>query len=404
VAGIFALLKEAHPDWSAAMAKSALMTSARQDLLKTLGPDAADPFDIGAGAIVPAGAFQPGLVYDAGLFDYAAFSCENNYQIFNDACCAFVEGLGYPSDASDLNLASIGVADLLGTQTVTRTVTSVSPDGTEFTASVDAPTFIDVVVTPSAFTLNNGDSQTFTVEFTVNGAPGGEWAFGGLTWNNDSGQSPARSPIAVKPVLFNATPEVDDSGTDGSVDIDVQFGYTGDYIAVLSGMEISESAANSISTGNQAYCADYPALTHLRFATFDSDTTPAAADLDLRLFYADDGCAGSNPLVSLGSSGGATSEEVIGVENPAAGGYFFVIDYYASSTGSIDYTAWIQPVFGDAGNATVSATPVAAVANTSDTVTVDYAGLAGGTRYLGVVQHEDGVGEMSRTIIDVDTQ
>ena len=168
-------------------------------------------------------------------------------------------------------------------------------------------------------------------------------------------------------------------------------------------MEESLGVPRSISSGFQAYCIDLPAHTHFRFATFDADTTPAGADLDLRLFYADDGCSGTNPLVALGSSGGATSAEVVDVANPAAGGYVFVIDYYSSSTGSIDYTAWIQPVFGDAGNATVSA-PDSAVANTSGTVTVDYTGLTGGTRYLGVVQHEDNVGEMSRTIIDVDTQ
>ncbi|HEY5775911.1 MAG TPA: S8 family serine peptidase [Xanthomonadales bacterium] len=404
VAGIFALLKEAHPDWSAAMAKSAVMTSARQDLLKTLGPDAADPFDIGAGAIVPAGSFSPGLVYDAGFFDYLAFSCDNNVQLVSDSFCALLESVGFPTDGSDLNLASIGVADLIGTQTVTRTVTSVSPDGTTFTASVDAPAGIDVVVTPDAFTLNEGESQTFTIDFTVNGAPGGEWAFGGLTWNNDSGQSPARSPIAVKPALFAATSEVDAIGTDGSVDIDVQFGYTGDYTAVLNGLEESAHISNSISSGLQAYCADLPAHTHLRFSTFDADTTPTGADLDLRLFYADDGCDGSNQLMLVGSSGGATSEEIVDVVNPAAGGYFFVIDYYASSTGSIDYTAWVQPVFGDNLNANVSAAPASAVTGATGTVTVDYAGLDAGTRYLGVVQHEDGVGEMSRTIIDIDTQ
>jgi subtilisin family serine protease len=405
VAGIFALLKEAHPDWSPAEAKSALMTSARQDLKKTFGDRDADPFDIGAGAIVPAGAFAPGLVYDAGFYDYLAFTCDNNVQLVTDDDCALLESFGFPTDGSDLNLASIGVAELLGTQTVTRKVTSVSPDGTEFTASVDAPVGVDVVVDPLVFTLDEGESQTFTVEFTVNGAPAGEWAFGGLTWNNDAGQSPARSPIAVKPVLFNADAQVSSTGTDGSVDIDIQFGYTGDYTAVLSGIEESLGIVDSVGTGDlfDAFCFDLPAHTHFRFATFDANTTPAEADLDLRLLYADDGCEGTNPLVSLGDSGGATSEEVVDVANPAAGGYFVVIDYFSSSTGTIDYTAWVQPVFGDNLNATVSA-PVSATANTSDTVTVDYAGLTDGTRHLGVIQHEDDVGEMSRTIIDIDTQ
>lgn len=406
VAGTFALLKEAHPDWSAAMAKSALMTSGRQNLRKNTGNDDADPFDIGAGHIVPADAFEPGLVYNAGLFDYFAFTCDNNVQLVSDAGCAFLEGLGFPTDGSDLNLASIGVADLLVSQTITRTVTSVSPDRTRFTVSVDEPPGIDVVVTPRRFRLNNGETQTFTVEFTANKkSVGGEWAFGSLTWNNNSGQSPARSPIAVRPVLFNADAEVDASGTDGSVEISVDFGYTGDYSAVLSGMEESLSVTDSVGTGNllDAFCIDLPAHTHFRFATFDADTTPAGADLDLRLFYADDGCDGTNPLTFLGSSGGATSEEVVDVVDPAAGGYVVVIDFFSSSTGTIDYTAWIQPVLGDNGNATVSA-PASAVAGTSDTVTVDYGSLTGGTRHLGVVQHEDGVGEIARTIIDIDTQ
>ncbi|MDH3645711.1 MAG: S8 family serine peptidase [Gammaproteobacteria bacterium] len=408
-AGTFALLKEAHPGWSPAMAKSALMTSARQDLMKTARDVAADPFDIGAGAIVPAGAFAPGLVYDANVFDYLAFTCDNNFnlaQFFVNGGCPALIGAGFPTDGSDLNLASIGIGDFVGTQTVTRTVTSVSPDGTEFTAAVEAPAGVDVVVDPSSFTLNAGDTQTFTVEFTANAdVVLDTWAFGALTWNNDSGQTPARSPIAVRPVQINADAEVDGSGTDGSVDISVDFGYTGDYTAVLSGIEESLSVTDSVSTGDllDAFCLDLPAHTHFRFATFDADTTPGGADLDLRLFYADDGCAGTNPLAFFGSSGGATSEEIVDVVNPPAGGYIIVIDYFSSSTGTIDYTAWVQPVLGDNDNATVTA-PASAVLGASETVTVEYSGLTGGTRHLGVVQHNDGSGEIARTVIDIDTQ
>lgn len=216
VAGLFALLKEAHPDWTPAMAKSAVMTSARQNMQKTVGDDDADPFDIGAGTIVPAGAFAPGLVYDAGLFDYAAFSCENNYQIFNDASCEFVKGLGYPTDASDLNLASIGIAELVGSQTVTRYVTSVTPGTTTFDAVVEAPPGIDVVVSPMQLVLGEGESAMFTVEFS----PGGgvaweEWTFGALTWTNDAGASDARSPIAIRP-LMASKPDLFNKAVDAS--------------------------------------------------------------------------------------------------------------------------------------------------------------------------------------------
>ena len=141
VAGAFALIKQVHPDWTPAQARSALMTTARQDLKKTFGDEAADPFDIGAGEIVPLRAMDPGLTYDAGIFDYAAFSCDNNVPLIDDAFCADLVAAGFPTDGSDLNLPSIGIAELIGTQTVTRTVTSVAEGWGRktFRAVVDAP-------------------------------------------------------------------------------------------------------------------------------------------------------------------------------------------------------------------------------------------------------------------------
>jgi subtilisin family serine protease len=76
VAGVFALLKQAHPEWSAAMAKSALMTTAHQNVLDNNRTSPADPFDMGAGHIRPGGEWskgsvtQPGLVYEAGFYEY----------------------------------------------------------------------------------------------------------------------------------------------------------------------------------------------------------------------------------------------------------------------------------------------------------------------------------------------
>jgi hypothetical protein len=64
IAGVYALLKQAHPDWSAAMAKSAIMTTARQDVFKEDMITKADPFDMGAGRIDLTKAGNPGLVLD----------------------------------------------------------------------------------------------------------------------------------------------------------------------------------------------------------------------------------------------------------------------------------------------------------------------------------------------------
>ena len=92
----------------------------------------ADPFDMGAGHIDPSGNWgkkdsiiRPGLVYDAGLFEYAAYTCGANLNIFTPGSCTFLAAIGIPLDASDLNVPSIGVSAVVGSRTVVRTVTRV---------------------------------------------------------------------------------------------------------------------------------------------------------------------------------------------------------------------------------------------------------------------------------------
>lgn len=413
VAGAFALLKQAHPDWSAAEARSALMTTARNGLLKTFGTAPADPFDIGAGEILPSDAFDPGLAYDAGLFEYAAFSCENNAPIFSDGSCAFLESIGIPSDGSDLNLPSIGIGELVGSQTITRTVNAVyNNNGNKtFHVSVDAPPGIDVSVSPSTIKLRKGNSASYEVTFTTTaGAALDEWAFGSLTWADDDGNYAVRSPIAVRPTAFSTVDEVDgvaDGAGDGSVDVPVAFGYNGVYSTSVSGILDSIDTPVTNLTGPQGnldiWCVDLPAMTHFRAATFDEDTSdPGADDIDLRLFRAATDCA-TFDIAQIGASGGATSEEVIDIANAPAGGYVIVVDFFAASNGTdTDYKVWFQPVFGDDSNTSVTA-PAAAVLGTSGTVTVDYTGLAP-TRNLGVLHHMDGSGEIGRTILDIDAR
>ncbi len=63
------------------MAKSAIMTTADPDVLNSDQTTPAGPFDMGSGHLNPGkvarrgSSFNPGLVYDAGFFDYFAFLC-----------------------------------------------------------------------------------------------------------------------------------------------------------------------------------------------------------------------------------------------------------------------------------------------------------------------------------------
>ena len=68
VSGIAALLIQKNPQWTPAQIKSALMTTARQNVVKQDGATAADPFDFGAGHIRPNNAIDPGLVYERRTF------------------------------------------------------------------------------------------------------------------------------------------------------------------------------------------------------------------------------------------------------------------------------------------------------------------------------------------------
>jgi len=215
VAGVFALIKQAHPDWSAAMAKSAIMTTAYQDVVDNDRISPADPFDMGAGHVNPGGkankgsAFEPGLAYDAGLFEYAAFTCGMDFGVFTPGSCDFLESIGVPSEPYNLNYPSIGIAELPGSQTVQRTVTSVAKEKgwRVYTVSVNVPDGYEVTVSPSSFNLKSGGTATYEVTITNVDAPIGEWRFGSLSWSDKTGHYDVYSPIAVRGAMFSAPDE-----------------------------------------------------------------------------------------------------------------------------------------------------------------------------------------------------
>ncbi|MEV1243705.1 S8 family serine peptidase [Nonomuraea sp. NPDC050022] len=102
VAGLAALLKDLHPDWSPMAIKSALMTSG-SDILDGPGTDPSVIFSQGAGHVTPNSAADPGLVYDSGIEDWIAFLCATTKGVSEQVCDALAKK-GYSLQARELNV------------------------------------------------------------------------------------------------------------------------------------------------------------------------------------------------------------------------------------------------------------------------------------------------------------
>ncbi|MCP4663214.1 MAG: S8 family serine peptidase [bacterium] len=404
IAGIAAVLKQAYPDWTPAMIRSAMMTSARQDVKKSYGNAAADPFDMGAGHVVARDAFLPGLVYDVGLFEYVSFTCgvENQPPIFSQAVC---DALG-AIDSSDLNLPSIGIAELVGVQTVTRRVTRPELLGGSqwFNVSVEPPPGVEVTVSPSTIQIKKGETQSFDVTFTTTGdAVFGEWAFGSLTWQRFPNHESVRIPLAVRPVAFAGPDEVAvaEAGAAGSLSYDVGLGYSGDFFADALGLVPAQTQAGSVPNGGATLHFVYvpPGTRYARFSLFDEFVGSGAGEDDLDLQVQGPNTQGY-PLV--GFSGSASSNEEINAVDPLPGFYAVFVIHYASVADPTPYALFSWGFGPDQGNMTITA-PSPVANGTTEPINVDWTGLSPATKYRGGVVHRNAGGELGLTVLSIDT-
>lgn len=411
VAGSYALLRQVHPDWSAAAAKSALMTTADTNVRDNDRRSKAGPFAMGSGLAMVGqprdrgSAFQPGLVYDAGLTQYLGFLCAEGPEVFRNpaATCANLAAAGVPTTAANLNYASIGVEALPGSTTVTRTLTNVSGRRISVQPSITAPPGYSVKISPSTLAIAAGDSTSFTVTITNTGAaPSGEWRFGSLTWKG--GGYSLRSPIAVKGVDIQAPSAVTGRGTSGTTSINVQFGKSGTYTATPHGLV---PATDNPDTIDQDPDRTYPSpddgagvrqipftLSGVALARW-SLVLPDPTDLDLYL-------KGPDGRIVASSTNGGTNEQIT-LTNPADGTYTMVVHGWAVPTPgtAFDLRSWLVPSASGGSLAVTSGSPVAAVIGGTTTVGLSWAGLTAGTDYLGVVSHAiDGM-PVGSTVVSV---
>lgn len=395
VAGLGALMKELRPTWSPMAIKSALMTTGT-DVLDGGTPPAAENnpvliFRQGAGHVRPMNAADPGLVFDSGFNDWLNFICGTQPGSF---CSAFT-----PINPSDLNVASIAIGSLAGSQTVTRRVTNVGNGAATYNASVTGMAGITVTVTPSSLTLAKGETKSFTVTFTRTTAALNAYTGGQLRWTD--GTHVVRVPMVVRPVALAAPAQA-------SASYPVTFGYTGPFTATARGLipaattagNVLDDPANDINTalstgvGITIHVVAIPAgTTYSRFSLFDA-FTDGNDDIDLYVF---------NPSGSLvGSSGSGTSAEEVNLVNPPAGNYFVVVHGWQTDGADANYTLFNWNLgSAAAGNMTVTA-PATATLGATGTIGLAFSGLVPGTKYLGSVAYGGAAGMPAPTIIRVD--
>lgn len=422
VAGLLALIDQANPRWSPAAAKSAMMTTAYQDVFKEDQVTPADPFDMGAGHVdgsIPmrrAGGqgtqsmFQPGLVYDAGFNEYLGFLCDAAPEVFGDpvGTCSSLEAAGIPTTTENLNYPSIGASGVAGTLTVQRTVTNVSTKTQRVRAVVEEPDGFNVTVSPQTLVVPRNRSVTFEITFENVSAPVGDWRFGSLTLQNR--ELSVRSPIAVAAAPLDAPDAVSGTGTDGTTSFDVTFGYSGEYDATAHGLAPDVPIVGSVDqdpdqtfdpadpTGTTAhdFTLTDSALFRLTLNTEDLDPADSAIDLDLYLFRDGDFVAQS--------TAGSTAE-AIELMFPEDGNYTLYVHGWQTTGLTVGYSAhtWDVPLAADSGSLTINSEPDDAVLSATETIEIGWSGLDPGTSYLGVVGHNDGGGLFDVTLVEVDS-
>jgi hypothetical protein len=402
MAGMFLLADEAHPDWSPAAAKSAVMTTAYQDVVDNDRTTQADPFDFGAGHVSAPKAFNnPGLVYDSGFYDYVSFLCNVDSPAVSSGFCASLAGAGYPTTVEDLNYPTIGISQLAGSKTVHRTVTNVSGKDATFTASVENPEGMTITVSPSTLTLADGESGEFEVTVKNDTVPfNTDWAFGAVVWKG-AGVT-VRSNVAAYATPFEAPGTVSGEGASGSVEFPVQVGFNGTYVPEPAGLAGNEPLAGTVDQDpDQTFggcTADQPGVSAEPFTVEDGTSylrlelaIPGDDDIDLFL------CTGGKQVASSTSGG---TDELIEMLAPAPGEYVLYVHGWAVPHAPLDYSVgrW-QAVRGE-GGLTVDPTSVEVSNGDVVDVTASWTDAPEGVSY-GVVEHTtDGISYGS-TVVQV---
>ncbi|PIN00964.1 Tripeptidyl-peptidase II [Handroanthus impetiginosus] len=210
-AGVAALLRGAHLEWSPAAIRSAMMTTSKEldntkNPIKDIGSNnqPANPLGIGAGHIDPNRALDPGLIYDASSEDYINLLCALKFtkkQIrtitrskpYN--CSNPSLDLNYPSFIAYFN-ANDTSSDSLMMKEFRRTVTNVGDGNSVYIAKLTTLDGLKVSVSPDKLEFHK-QYEKKSYKLIIEGPRRMKdlLVYGSLTWIDSSGKYSVRSPI-----------------------------------------------------------------------------------------------------------------------------------------------------------------------------------------------------------------
>ncbi len=393
VAGLGAALQDLRPTWSPMAIKSALMTTGY-----SVTPTVRGIFEFGGGHVDPNKAADPGLVFDSGFNDWLAFLKGQKL------CCATSTTI--PSlDASDLNVASIAIGDLVGSQTVTRKATSVGSQSETYTFSYTGLTGITVTPSTASFTAAPGSTTPFSVAFLRTTAPIGTYQQGFITWTGNKGHV-VRMPVVLRPVAISAPAEVSGNGS-APLTWTAKAGYDGTLNAAARGLVPATVSSftlaqdpdatfdPAVTTGTYKKDVAVPAGGLFRAGIYEDAITPTGTDLDLYVYL------GTSLVAS--SADGDSNEEV----TLRAGSSPLTLTVYVhgwSTNGpsaQVSLFDWVANA--DAGNMTVSPASTAVTTGSTVNYSASFSGLAAATRYFGAVDYNNGTSRIGQTYVSIKT-
>ncbi|KAH0730865.1 hypothetical protein KY285_001780 [Solanum tuberosum] len=215
IAGIAAMVKGAHPEWSPSAIRSAMMTTAnpldntQKPIRKSEDNKLATSLDMGAGHVDPNRALDPGLIYDTTPQDYVNLLCSLNFteeQFKTIARSSANHNCSNPS--SDINYPSFiaffspeGNFTFLE-QKFRRTVTNVGSAAAKYRVKVKAPRNSKVSVSPQTLVFkkkNQKLSYSLTIRYKDDAKQ--EVQSGSITWVEENGNHTVRSPIVISPEI-----------------------------------------------------------------------------------------------------------------------------------------------------------------------------------------------------------